>query len=183
MDIMEKYQLRPIEERDLQAVLEWRNSESVHSRMLTDHMITWEEHYQWFQRMKSQTPKRNFVFDYQDRPIGYIGYTEFDEDNHICSPGAYLAPSVSVPKEAALCLFYTSIDYAFTQLGMVCLNTDVFADNVRALKLDLFLGYEILHEENHHVMKNGQKKLAHRLSLDKNRWLSHKDGLAQYLSI
>lgn len=182
-NIMENYQLRPIAEQDLHLVLEWRNSETIHSCMLTDHRITWEEHFNWFQRMKSQTPKRNFVFAYRGHPIGYIGYTEFDEENHTCSPGAYLAPDAAAPTEAALCLFYTSIDYAFTQLDMIRLNTDVFADNERALKLDLFLGYEIHHEEDHHVIKNGQDKLVYRLILDKDHWQSYINSLTQYLSL
>lgn len=41
---MEEYSVRPLEEKDLRLVLDWRNSERVHSKMLTDHKITWEEH-------------------------------------------------------------------------------------------------------------------------------------------
>lgn len=182
MNVLGNYQLRPLEEKDLKTVLAWRNADAIHSQMLTDHKITWEEHYGWFQRMKEQTLKRNFVFFYQGTPIGYIGYTEFDEDGHTCSPGAYLAPGINAPKEAALCLFYTSIDYAFEYLGMVRLNTDVFADNKRALKLDTFLGYEIIHDEDHHVTKNGQEKLVYRLVLDKEKWKKHKEELMPYIS-
>lgn len=42
------YTLRPLEEKDLPIILEWRNSEKVHSKMLTDHKITWEEYYSWY---------------------------------------------------------------------------------------------------------------------------------------
>lgn len=34
---MEEYSVRPLEEKDLRLVLDWRNSERVHSKMLTDH--------------------------------------------------------------------------------------------------------------------------------------------------
>ena len=64
------YTLRPLEEKDLPIILEWRNSEKVHSKMLTDHKITWEEHYSWYQRMKGQPIKRNLVFEYNETPIG-----------------------------------------------------------------------------------------------------------------
>ena len=63
VQILSEYTLRPIGEQDLKLVLEWRNSKRVHSQMLTDHKITWEEHYAWFQRMKEQPIKRNFVFE------------------------------------------------------------------------------------------------------------------------
>ena len=127
------YTLRPLEEKDLPLILEWRNSDRVHSQMLTNHRITWDEHYAWFQRMKEQSIRRNFVFEYRGKPIGYIGYIEFDEEQHSCSPGAYLGENIVAPKDAALCLFYASIEYAFTELNMKRLNTDVFADNKRAL--------------------------------------------------
>ena len=52
--MMRDYHLRPIEERDLRLVLDWRNSPKVHNMMLTDHEITWEEHYTWFKRMEKQ---------------------------------------------------------------------------------------------------------------------------------
>ena len=57
------YSMRPIEERDLELLLNWRNSERIHSLMLTDHKITWEEHYQWFKKISEYEPKRNFVFE------------------------------------------------------------------------------------------------------------------------
>ena len=176
------YTLRPLEEKDLPIILEWRNSEKVHSKMLTDHKITWEEHYSWYQRMKGQPIKRNLVFEYNETPIGYIGYTEFDDEKHTCSPGAYLGENIIAPKDAALCLFYASIDYAFTKLNMLKLNTDVFADNKRALKLDEFLGYEIIQSETHYIVKNGKEKLTYRLVLDKEKWLNHKKSLQSYLS-
>jgi len=177
------YSIRPIEEKDLKQILEWRNSEKVHSQMLTDHKITWDEHYGWFKRMKEQTVIRNFVFEYRGVPVGYIGYTEYDEENHSCSPGAYLGIDIEAPNDAAICLFYTSIEYAFKFLGMLKLNTDVFADNIRALKLDKFLGYEIIKEQEHYVLKDGKKKLTYRLEIDKARWLNHKKILQKYLCL
>ena len=83
---MSEYSLRPLEERDLQMVLQWRNSERVHSKMLTDHKIVWEEHFAWFQRIKDNPIKRNLIFEFLGRPIGYIGYTEYDEEKGCCSP-------------------------------------------------------------------------------------------------
>ena len=133
--------------------------------------------------MKGQPIKRNLVFEYRDTPIGYIGYTEYDEEQNSCSPGAYLGENIEAPKDAALCLFYTSIEYAFMELNMQRLNTDVFADNKRALKLDKFLGYEIIVADDHYVQKNGKEKLTHRLVLTKEKWLRYKQSLRSYLSV
>lgn len=65
---------------------------------------------------------------------------------------------------------------------MIRLNTDVFADNTRALKLDTLLGYEIVREKNHKVMKNGKERLAYRLVMTKDKWLKQKEKVAKYFS-
>ena len=181
-EIVREYHLRPIEERDLRLLLDWRNSSKVHDMMLTDHEITWEEHYAWFQRMEAEPIKRNFVFTYQGKSIGYIGYTEYDEDCRTCSPGAYLGGVSNLPPDAALCLFYVSVDYAFQYMDMLQLNTDVFADNRRAIKLDTFLGYDIDHTQDHQVKKKGEEKLAYRLIMTKDKWLKQKENVAKYFS-
>ena len=181
-EVFHEYHLRPMEERDLRLVLGWRNSPKVHDMMLTDHEITWDEHDTWFKRMDAQPIKRNFVFVYQGKPIGYIGYTEYDKDHHTCSPGAYLGNVSNLPPDAALCLFYVSVDYAFQYMDMIQLNTDVFADNTRALKLDTFLGYDIDHTQDHQTIKNGKERLTYRLIMTKDKWFKQKEKVAKYFS-
>lgn len=147
------YSVRPVEEKDLKMLLEWRNSERIHSVMLTDHKITWEEHVAWFERNKNNNPSKNLIFEYKGRPVGYIGYTEFDEENKSCSPGAYLG-SLEIPIDAGYVLFQTAIDYAFDILGMCILRTEVIEDNKRALQLDKMLGYRVVGNSN--VTKRGR---------------------------
>ena len=170
-EIVHEYHLRPIEECDLRLLLDWRNSPKVHDMMLTDHEITWDEHYAWFKRMETE-----------GKPIGYIGYTEYDEDHRTCSPGAYLGGVSNLSPDAAICLFYVSVDYPFRYMNMLQLNTDVFANNTRALKLDTFLGYDIDHTKDHQVIKNGKERLAYRLIITKDKWIKQKENVAKYFS-
>lgn len=67
-EIVHEYHLRPIEECDLRLLLDWRNSPKVHDMMLTDHEITWDEHYAWFKRMETEPIKRNFIFRIKENP-------------------------------------------------------------------------------------------------------------------
>lgn len=166
---MSDYSIRPLAEGDLRLVLDWRNSERVHSKMLTDHKIKWEEHKAWFERMKDNPVKRNLIFEYQGKPIGYIGYTEYDEENKSCSPGAYLGETDTAP-DASIVLFVTAIDYAFKKLGMVHLETDVFRSNSHVLKADIMLGYREIVGRDTVFMKDGRKETAVRLELDKASW-------------
>ena len=173
---MEEYSVRPLEEKDLRLVLDWRNSERVHSKMLTDHKITWEEHFAWFQRSKDNPVKRNLVFCYQDRPIGYIGYTEYDDVNMICSPGAYLGET-DVPIDAGITLFYIAVEYAFAELHMKFLETSVFKSNKQAMRIDKFLGYKEVQGKEEVYIKNGKEEIALRMSISKADWDKHKQAI------
>ncbi len=170
---MEEYSVRPLEEKDLRLVLDWRNSERVHSKMLTDHKITWEEHFAWFQRSKDNPVKRNLVFCYKGRPIGYIGYTEYDDVNMICSPGVYLGDT-DVPIDAGINIAYMSMEYAFAKLNMEHLETSVFKNNKQALRVDKFLGYKEIPGKEEVYIKNGKEEVALRITISRTDWEEHK---------
>lgn len=173
---MQEYSVRPLEEKDLRMVLAWRNSERVHSKMLTDHKITWEEHEAWFKRAKANPVKRNLVFCYLGRPIGYIGYTEYDDVKMICSPGAYLGET-DVPIDAGITLFYVAVEYAFSELHMKSLETSVFKHNKAAMRVDKFLGYKEIPGTEEVYIKNGKQEVAVRMSMSKKDWDEHKQAI------
>lgn len=169
-----EYSIRPIEEKDLKLLLKWRNSERIHSVMLTDHKINWDEHCEWFKKVSGYAPKRNFIFEYRGKPIGYMGYTQFDEVNKTCSPGAYLGEdSDDIPIDAAIYLFYYAIDYAFEVLKQKALITTVFKTNKRALRIDGILGYEIIGSKQ--VIKNNKIDDIYILEMTKENWSKNRN--------
>ena len=141
--------------------------------MLTSHKITMEEHLRWFKQNSTKSPCRNLMFQYNNTPIGYIGYTAYDEINKKCSPGAYLGITDNIPIDAGLFLFYYALDYAFEILGISILETEVLKTNVKALKLDLFMGYKII-GENCFDRGNVQVE-SYILELRKENWNKFKE--------
>lgn len=166
---MSRYTVRPIKKEDLLLILQWRNSERVHSQMLTDHFLTWEEHYQWFCRMKENPISRNLIFLYQDRPIGYIGYTEYDEERHQCAPSAYLGET-DVPIDAGIILLYFAVDYAFSVLKMKRLETSIFEKNRQARQINTFLGYHHLWDKDALCWKNEKQEKVNRYAITYDEW-------------
>ena len=173
---MDEYTFRTLEEHDLELVFKWRNSKRVHSKMLTDHKIAWKEHVAWFQRIKNNPIKRNLIFEFLGRPIGYIGYTEYDEEKGCCSPGAYLGET-DVPIDAGITLFYMAVEYAFTKLKMERLETSVFKSNKIAMKIDKFLGYKEIPESDEVFIKNGKEEVAVRMFMTRDDWNERKQGI------
>ena len=130
-----QYSMRPIEYEDLKMILDWRNSERIHSVMLTDHKITWEEHSRWFEKIKNNPVKFHFVFEYESRPVGYIGYSDVDREAGTCAPGLYIGAKEDLPPEAGIIIYYMSTAYAFEKLGMKRVDHFTFKNNVAAMAI------------------------------------------------
>ena len=157
---MGDYAFRVLQESDLALVLEWRNSPRVHSKMLTDHKITWEEHKNWFQRIQNDPIKKHFIFTHNDMPVGYRDYSGLDLARRTCYGSSYIGAPDKCPKDAGIFLFFMGIDYAFSHFDIDQDEADVFADNTKALKLNKFLGYEFDHTQDYFVTKDGEQKLV-----------------------
>lgn len=56
------YSLESIESGHYMMLLNWRNSPQIHSKMLTDHRITENEHFAWLKRIQADPVKKNFIF-------------------------------------------------------------------------------------------------------------------------
>lgn len=178
MMILGDYSIRPIEDKDLKMLLEWRNSERIHVMMLTDHIITWEEHQKWFRQVERYNPKRNFIFEYKGEPIGYIGYSNYDEIAKKCSPGVYLGNYDVAPIEAGLYLMYMTVWYAFEELHMDRVETFIFKQNKKAIKINSFVGYKIDTSKSTFFSKNGQNQEVLFLVLTKDDWIVKKKELS-----
>lgn len=170
---LNEYSMRPIEESDLPQILEWRNSDEIRNMMLTNHKITWNEHYNWFKRIEQNPVKRYFIFEYQNKPIGYIGYNEFDEENKSCSPGMYIGDKKNAPGDAGFAMSYIIGKYAFYKMGLLSLKSEIFAKNKNALAINKFFRTPIIGE--YYIEKNGEKELVKKLEITKEQWMKNRE--------
>ena len=166
---IDEYAMRDIEESDLPQLLEWRNSPEIHSKMLTDHIITWDEHMGWFLRIKEQNPMLNFAFTYQGQLAGYLGYTKYDEINKICDGGSYLGVALDLPVDAGIYLGNMLFNYAFEVLKVRKMISDIFIDNKRVIKINQLKGMKIV--KKHAVEKDGEIKKVVRMEVQRADWI------------
>ena len=166
---MEGYSMRPIEEKDLRLILNWRNSPRVHDRMLTDHEITLEEHMAWFERYKSNSCPMSFLFLYEDEPLGYISYINPKTNPTEYSIGVYLGELRDNPMDG-LFLYLLATKYGFEKLNAEYLNEEIFTDNTEALTISRYIGYKDVRIEREACQKNGKSKDIQILTFNKNGW-------------
>lgn len=165
-----QYSMRPIEYKDLKMILDWRNSERIHSVLLTDHKITWEEHSRWFEKIKNNPVKLNFVFEYQFRPIGYIGYTDFNPEAKTCSISLYIGDNHNISPLAGIIIYYMNIAYAFEKLGMKKLDSFAFESNETSITINKFVGFHEAGNGNYTIQKNGKEELVIHFALTLEEW-------------
>ena len=166
------YAFREIHEEDLPMLLEWRNSPRVHSMMLTDHVITWEEHKSWFRRIKDEAREGFFIFTFNGEPVGYS-----------CPGGAYIGAPDKCPKDAGIVLFFMSTDQTFARSDVTESNIVVFADNENALRLNKFLGYEFDRAKDYCVTKDGKQRAVMCGVLTRERWIKRRAEIVEMLQL
>ena len=172
-----KYSLRPIRQEDLSTLLAWRNSERIASAMLTSHEITWEEHEAWFQGLRRHDPLRHFVVCYEDRAIGYMGFSDWDEENKRCSSSSYIGAVTDVPIDAGLFVDYLGLEYIFSRTEINKVWSYVFAHNKRAYKLNLLLGYKEEGYLRQHFLQHGEFQDVHVIGILRSEWQREKERL------
>ena len=176
-----EYSMRPIEKKDLEQVLAWRNSERIRSVMFSDQIITMQEHLAWFERIKRLEIPVHFVFEYKNRPIGYISYSDIDKRSLTCSSGTYLGEQAEIPELAGIILQFFTTQYAFEKLGMRKIWAYSFAYNKKIKKLDKLFGCQQEGRLKQHILKNGKYEDLDIMSLFYDDWKSKREVLQRYL--
>ncbi len=70
--------LRRATERDVDAMLEWRNQPANREVSIHQHEIGTDEHHAWWSRTKDDPTRRVLVFEHEGRPLGIVNFFDLD---------------------------------------------------------------------------------------------------------
>ncbi len=169
MPIREDYRLRSVEEKDLELVLKWRNSDRIRLNMYGDQIISMNEHISWFNRMVQNPSAEYLVFEFRLKPVGMVYFTDIDRNNEKCFWGFYLGEEV-LPRGTGTIMGLLGMEYAFEALNIRKLCGEVFQFNTASIKFFQRLGFS---EEGHfvkHILKSGNYEDIIFFSLFKECW-------------
>lgn len=173
----EELNLRPIEEHDLDTVLNWRNTERVRSYMYTEHIITPEEHRSWFERTRQADFPSTLIFEYNGTPIGLKSFSQIDRHNNRCTWGFYLGET-ELPRGCGTAMGFMALEYIFEQQKFRKLCAEAFAFNDGSLKYHARLGFSQEGRFVKHVFKNGCYEDIISFAIFHDEWLVVKEALA-----
>lgn len=155
MPRFENFAVRPLELKDKDCILQWRNTERIRSYMYSDHIISKQEHDAWFTRALVDPSASYLVFLYQGRPVGFVGFTAINRTHDRCSWAFYLGET-DVPRGTGLAMEFFALDFAFMVLGIRKLFCEVFVFNAAVVKLHEKFGFEQEGRLVAHYLKNGK---------------------------
>lgn len=161
--------MRSMQEKDLEMVLGWRNCDWVRSNMYTDHIITWEEHFSWFEHAKKSTNSVFLICEQNGVPIGVINFVNIDKKNSKAFWGFYLGEEKGAPGRGPA-MEYLALEYAFSELKLHKLCCEVFTFNLSVVNLHKKFGFVEEGRYRDHFIKNGKYEDVVALAMFEEDW-------------
>lgn len=146
--------VRPMHVRDLERVLAWRNHPDIRSYMYTAHIISVDEHKDWFESASADPHKHLLIYEQNGLPVGFSSITELGASG-VADWGFYLSPEA--PKGAGTGLGVAVLNYAFDRLRLHKICGQALEYNERSVRFHNRLGFRregVLREQHF----DGQKR-------------------------
>lgn len=136
-------------EQFLPLIREWRNRDEVRKFMYTRHLISENEHLEWWKRVNGSTDTIPLIFEYESVPMAFVSFSGIDSQNKNASWAFYLGPMAK--RGIGSLVELLAIQYAFQKLRLHKLKCEVLAINQSVIKLHKKFGFseEGLFKEEH----------------------------------
>lgn len=174
------YRLRPVDDSDIKAILDWRNSDRVRKNMYTDHKISMHEHQEWFQKIKHDRSVDYKICEFRERAIGLVCFTQISDIHKRCYWGFYLGET-DVPVKSGPIMEFFALNYAFERLNIRKICCEVFAFNASVIKLHKKFGFKEEGVFLKHVLKAGSYVDVVSLALFDENWTYKEQDIKKLL--
>lgn len=162
--------LRPVEEEDADLIVRWRSLPGIAAWMFGS-PPTPDGHRAWVRRLAVRRDRLEYVMIRREDglPVGTAGLAGIDPDQRRAEFGILLGeagagPGIAAEGGALL------LDHAFRSLGLERVFLHAFADNVRALRFFLRLGFREEGLLRRHARKDGQRRDVRVMGLLSTEW-------------
>ncbi|HAN10434.1 MAG TPA: N-acetyltransferase [Clostridiales bacterium] len=137
--------LRPLNENDLETLMNWRNKDKIREWFLNNRVITKEEQIVWFERYISNNDDMMFIIEDTtlNLPIGVVALYNIDNTRNIAEFGRLMigeeiarGKSIGYKASKLICHF------AFSTLNMNEVYLSVLANNTPAINIYEKVGFK-----------------------------------------
>ena len=178
-----RVELRPLEDRDKDRVLAWRNSPDVRAYMYSDHLIGPDEHAAWFAGLAGDGTRSYWIVEMDGQPVGLANLADIDRRNRRCSWAYYLADPAVRGLGIGSYVEYWMLEYVFEGLKLEKLWCEVLASNEAVWKLHETFGFQVEARFRGHVVKGGARVDVLGLGLLAEDWRARRPAMAERLKL
>lgn len=164
--------LRPVVERDLALLLEWRNHEKNRSMMITQSPIEYADHLSWFQCTQAEGKKVLLVYEEQGQPLGHVNFSGAQADQ-VVEWGFYTSPHAA--KGTGLRMGVAALNLAFDQYQFHKVCGAVLAFNAASLVYHRRLGFLQEGEQREQIKVGPQYANLIHFGLLRAEWLHSQE--------
>lgn len=170
IDAIVKYgvTVRSMAERDLDAVLRWRNDPDVRRWMYSSHAISPLEHREWYARAQGDPRRHLLIVEKSGIPVGFVQFTE-GSDAGAAEWGFYAVPGA--PRGTGHIIGAAALDYAFREIGLRKICGEAAAFNERSLAFHRRLGFREEGAQSEKKFEDGTHHAVVRFSLEASDWI------------
>lgn len=172
--------LREISDEELELMLSWRNMPNVRANMYTRHEISYEEHLQWWARIKENPRFQYKMYENNSTPLGIVGFVDIDKTNKNSSWAFYAAPGA--PKGTGSKMEFLALEYAFHELELHKLYCEVLDFNKPVFRLHEKFGFTIEGILRQQHLIDGRFADIYKLGLLHDEWLNHRLTMQEKLT-
>lgn len=173
--VFREMSLRPVEARDRDRLLVWRNRPEVRAGMFTTHEIAPAEHAAWFARLIAKPKPFYFIAEHLGRPVGVAGFTDCDEQNRRAEWSFHIG-EYDAPRGAGSAMGALAIDAFFADGAFDKLCCSVLDGNDASLRMHRKLGFEEEGFRRRHVWRDGVACDVHEFALFADKWRAMRAG-------
>jgi len=160
---------------ELELMREWRNAPQVRANMYTRHVISPEEHRQWWDRIRVSDRHCYRIFVRDGVPLGIVGFYDIDRESQHAVWAFYAAPDA--PRGTGSAMEFAALDMAFGELGLRKLSCEVLEFNAAVIKLHHKFGFKTEGIfVQHHKTDTGHVDV-HRLAIFADDWAQHRSDM------
>ena len=162
--------LRPIQDEDLEVIMNWRTDPDITRYMNTNPKLTLEGQREWLASLEKNDKVMYWVVEQNQNPIGIINLADIDWTKKTSSWGYYIGEKKARSLQLAISLEMSLYDYVFDVLDFEELHNEVFSLNEGVIKLHLACGSHIDKEVRGEIEKEGIAYDITHISIKKSEW-------------
>jgi len=149
--------------------------------MYTDHIITAEEHEQWFQAAILDSNRKSWIILLDNKEVGFVCITDIDLNNCRCAWAFYVAEPEDRGRGVGSFVEYFVLRYVFDKLDLEKLCCEVLSNNPNVIEMQKKFGFKVDGVLRRHIRKQGQFPDVHVLSIMKDEWLAKRNEITAKL--